>query len=130
MIFDNLMYVKYFFITTFLGFLRDYSKHKRFSLSKFMRTPIVCYLIHHFVLYMYGRSNVMYTIIYERWFMLGLKTMKSIYYNDYYRKREKYLLKYSDIINNKKKLNFKKKKAKKNNNNREYSSENNLLSIV
>ena len=100
MVFENILYIKYFFITTVLGFIRDYSKHKRFSLTKFMRTPIICYFIHHFLQYYYGKTGVVYSIIYERWLMLGLKTMKSIYYNDYYRKRSKYLLKYDDIINN------------------------------
>jgi hypothetical protein len=92
----------YCFTTSFLGLIRDYSKHKHISPTKFARTPILCYMIHFLMKYLYGyKISIIYALLYERWFMFILKTAISIYNNDYVRKHEKYKEKYKDLYNKK-----------------------------
>jgi len=52
--------------------------------------------------YLYGYNiSIIYALLYERWFMLILKTAISIYNNDYVRKHEKYKEKYKNLYNKK-----------------------------
>ena len=51
-----------YFITPFLGCLRNYVKYKQLDFLVFMRTPIVYFLIRLF----FGHDNVFQTLIYER----------------------------------------------------------------
>ena len=108
-------YIFYTFITATLGLLRDYSKHKQIILTKFIRTPIMCFIIHNLIKYynnIYNNhynhyknhynnnnNNIIYAIIYERWFMLIFKTALSFYNNDYVNKHTKYIIKYKDLYN-------------------------------
>jgi len=82
-----------FFITSILGALRDYSKYKTFSIYKFIRSPIITQIIYCSI--PYNNYNKLLSIIFERWLFLILKTIQSIYNNDYYEKKEKYKIKYN-----------------------------------
>jgi hypothetical protein len=101
-------YIFYTFITAILGLIRDYCKHKNIYITKFIRTPILCFIIHSSIKYVYHINNyyynnnyIIYAIMYERWLMLILKSGISIYNNDYVNKRSKYIIKYKNTNNNK-----------------------------
>ena len=89
------MYI--YFITAILGCMRDYSKTKNISILKFLRTPIIIFLI-DFILKIFNINNsILKAIIFERWLFLILKMFLSYYNNDYYNKKEKYKKKYKMI---------------------------------
>ncbi len=84
------------FITPLLGSLRNFVKYKQFFPLVFLRTPII-----YFLLYITLRTkNIWKIIVLERWLMFLVKTIKSIYKNDYIRKRKKYEKKYKLIYQN------------------------------
>lgn len=67
----------YFLITPTLGLLRDYSKNKNIIFSKFIRTPLMTFIISLYC--NRTRENLFKIIIYERWLMLMYKTCYSLY---------------------------------------------------
>lgn len=81
-----------FFITSILGFLRDYSKYKQFNFYKFIRSPLLTFIIYYIF---YNNINIIHVLILERWIMLIYKTIISINNNDYQTKKEKYKIKYN-----------------------------------
>ena len=103
------MYNIFYLITPTLGMLRDYSKYKTISPTKFIRTPCMYYIINiaikglikFNIISKFNRLNKFHIIILERWIMLLLKTIKSVYYNDYLHKKEKYKIKYNKKYTNK-----------------------------
>tara|TARA_Y100000768_G_scaffold277219_1_gene212645 strand:+ start:4306 stop:4578 length:273 start_codon:yes stop_codon:yes gene_type:complete len=89
------MYI--YFITAILGCIRDYSKTKYISILKFIRTPLIIFLINYILKNYNVNNSVLKAIILERWVFLLLKTLISVYNNDYYNKKEKYKIKYNII---------------------------------
>ena len=87
------MYLLLYFITPFLGFLRNYIKYKKINGYLFMRTPLLYLLIN----LLFQNNNVYQTLIYERWFFFIYKSLLSIYNNDYNVKKEKYKIKYKMV---------------------------------
>ncbi len=81
----------YYFITPFLGLIRNYVKYKQFNLNLFIRTPLIYYIIQ----LIFQENTIFETLIYERWFFLIYKTILSIYKDDYHMKKEKYKIKYN-----------------------------------
>ena len=79
-----------YLITPFLGSLRNYIKYKKLNFLLFIRTPITYFFINLFFQY----NTIWQTLIYERWLLFIYKTILSIYYDDYNRKKDKYILKY------------------------------------
>ena len=61
------------------------------SSNQFLRTPLCIFLIQLLL----KTNNIWKVLIYERWFMFIFKTLRSLYRNDYYNKREKYIIKYN-----------------------------------
>ena len=80
-----------FFITPFLGSLKNYVKYKRFSPSLFLRSPFICFLLQVII----QTNNYWMILILERWLMFSFKIIRSLYRNDYQRNRNKYILKYN-----------------------------------
>lgn len=78
------------FITPLLGLLRNYSKYKKINPLLFVRTPF----IYFFLFILTQTNNIWKILIIERWLMLFIKTLISIYKMDYYRNKEKYIKKY------------------------------------
>ena len=78
------------FVTPLLGSLRNHVKYKNFKPLLFIRTPILYFLL--FVVLQ--TNNIWKIIVLERWFMFLYKTSVSLYRNDYYRKKNKYIKKY------------------------------------
>ena len=70
-----------YFITPFLGTLRNYVKYKQLYLFMFLRSPISYLLIR----YITNTSNIWKILIYERWYFFIYKTFLSIYNDDYNR---------------------------------------------
>ncbi len=83
----------FYLITPFLGFFRNYVKYKQTNILLFIRTPI----IYFFINLIFQQNNVFQTLIYERWLLFIYKTILSIYYDDYNRKKDKYIKKYNLI---------------------------------
>jgi len=81
----------YIFYTAILGSLKNYVKYKKFNILLFLRTPICIF----FIQLLLQTNNIWKILIYERWFMFIFKTFRSLYRNDYYVKREKYISKYN-----------------------------------
>lgn len=84
------------FITPLLGSLRNFVKYKQFFPLIFIRTPI----IYFFLYIILQTSNLWKIIVLERWIMFVYKTTKSIYNDDYNKKKEKYKNKYDLIYQN------------------------------
>ena len=83
-----------YLVTPNLGLLRNYIKYKTLSLTTYLRTPALYFII-HFWLLLVGHRNVIYkTIIYERWYWFLYKSLKSYIKDDYNVKKEKYKIKY------------------------------------
>ena len=80
-----------YFLTPFLGCLRNYVKYKKLKFLLFIRTPLT-YL---FINILFNHKNIWKTLMYERWFFFIYKTFLSIYNNDYIKKKEKYIKKYN-----------------------------------
>ena len=79
-----------FLITPILGSVRNHVKYKNFKPLIFIRTPII-----YFFLFLFLQTrNIWKIIVLERWLMFVLKTILSIYRNDYKNKKEKYIDKY------------------------------------
>ena len=88
-----------------LGLLKNYVKYKRCDPFTFLRTPIINYLFlfyfninkNYYVNYnQYQQEiNLLKSILYERYFFFIYKIIKSLYNNDYERKKEKYIGKYN-----------------------------------
>jgi hypothetical protein len=87
------MYILLYFITPFLGLLRNYIKYKKIQIGLFIRTP----LLYLFINLLFQNNNVYQTLIYERWFFFIYKSLLSIYNNDYNVKKEKYKIKYNMV---------------------------------
>ena len=68
-------------------------KYKQTNILLFIRTPI----IYFFINLIFQQNNVFQTLIYERWLLFIYKTILSIYYDDYNRKKDKYIRKYNLI---------------------------------
>jgi len=81
----------YIFYTAILGSLKNYVKYKKFNILLFLRTPICIF----FIQLLLQTNNIWKLLIYERWLMFIFKTFRSLYRNDYYVKREKYISKYN-----------------------------------
>ncbi len=77
-------------ITPILGLLRNYSKYKTIKPLLFIRTPF----IYFFLFILIQTNNIWKILIFERWLMLSIKTIISIYNMDYYYKKQKYIKKY------------------------------------
>ena len=89
------MYIHLIFITSILGFIRDYSKYKLFSFNKFIRTPLIILII-YFILNILGfKESLLLSLIFERWFFLIIKAIISYSNNDYLKKKRKYIIKYN-----------------------------------
>lgn len=89
--------IYYFFITALFGACRDYSKFKKLSLYKFLRSPIVT-IIFFLILKNFNIkfcNIILFSIILERWFFLLIKTYISILNDDYNNKKYKYKIKYN-----------------------------------
>lgn len=91
--------IKYtlFLITPIFGLIRNYSKYKNINFKIFLKSPVI-----YFVLYLYFKLfcikiNIYKILIFERWYFFIYKTIKSIYYNDYINKKNKYQEKYNLI---------------------------------
>lgn len=82
-----------FYIIAILGLLKNYVKYKSCKLSLFMRTPIICYTIYEISKNKID-NPILFSIISERCFMLIFKTLKSLYDDDYNKKKDKYIKKY------------------------------------
>ena len=81
----------YIFYTAIFGSLKNYVKYKKFNILLFLRTPLCIF----FIQLLLQTNNIWKVLIYERWFMFIFKTFRSLYRNDYYVKREKYISKYN-----------------------------------
>jgi len=81
----------YIFYTALLGSLKNFVKYKKFNIFLFLRTPLCIF----FIQLLLKTNNIWKVLIYERWFMFIFKTLRSLYRNDYYNKREKYIIKYN-----------------------------------
>ena len=79
-----------FLITPILGSARNHVKYKNFKPLLFIRTPIIYFLLFLIL----QTNNIWKIIVFERWLMFLLKTCISLYRNDYYRKKNKYIQKY------------------------------------
>ena len=75
-------------VTPVLGALRNYAKYHTFDPILFIRTPLLCGLIYNM-----GISNIYMVSTAERWVLLGYKTLRSFYYDDYTKKKAKYIAK-------------------------------------
>ena len=83
-----------YLVTPNLGLLRNYIKYKTLSLTTYLRTPLLYFII-HFWLLLVGHRNIIYkTIIFERWYWFLYKSLKSYIKDDYNVKKEKYKAKY------------------------------------
>ena len=83
-----------YLITPNLGLLRNYIKYKKLSLTTYLRTPAIYFLLHTWFLLL-GHRNIMYKVmIYERWYWFLYKSLKSYINDDYNTKKEKYKTKY------------------------------------
>lgn len=91
-------------ITPSLGLIRNYIKYKRVTFSLYLRTYLVYFFINLLSKLLGYIPNIYEVLIYERWFFFVCKSLISLYRNDYYRKREKYKIKYG--LNYEKKLKF------------------------
>jgi len=80
-----------FFITPFLGTLRNYVKYKQLNIFLFFRTPITYLLIR----YIMNTHNIWKILICERWYFFIYKTLLSLYNDDYNVKKNKYIIKYN-----------------------------------
>ena len=80
-----------FLVTPTLGLLRNYIKYKKLKVFLYLRSPIL-YLLLEIIL---QTNNIWKILIVERWLMLILKSLISLYKNDYYNKKEKYIQKYN-----------------------------------
>ena len=86
----------YYLIIPILGYLRDASKNKEISFYKFIRTPIINYLIYLTISRFNNNKeiNILLSIIFERIFFLVIKTIYSFfYYNEYKKNKPKYQIK-------------------------------------
>jgi len=81
----------YIFYTAILGSLKNYVKYKKFNILLFLRTPLCIF----FIQLLLQTNNIWKVLIYERWLMFIFKTIRSLYRNDYYVKRDKYITKYN-----------------------------------
>jgi len=81
----------YIFYTAILGSLKNYVKYKKFNMLLFLRTPLCIFLIQILL----QTNNIWKVLIFERWSMFIFKTLRSLYRNDYYIKKEKYISKYN-----------------------------------
>lgn len=81
----------YIFYTAILGSLKNYVKYKKFNILLFLRTPLCIF----FIQLLLQTNNIWKVLIFERWLMFIFKTLRSLYRNDYYVKREKYISKYN-----------------------------------
>lgn len=88
------MTVLLYTITPSLGLIRNYIKYKRVTFSLYLRTYLVYYFINLLSKFLGYIPNIYEVLIYERWFFFVCKSLISLYRNDYYRKREKYKIKY------------------------------------
>lgn len=79
-----------FWITPFLGALRNFTKYKYFRFLVFIRSP----LLYFFIQIILQTNNIWKILIIERWLMFLYKTCLSIYKKDYIIKKEKYIKKY------------------------------------
>ena len=77
-------------ITPLLGLIRNYVKYKRLNILLFIRTPI----LYIFIQLILQTRNIWKILILERWILLFVKTLISIYKNDYQNKKMKYIKKY------------------------------------
>lgn len=95
-------------ITPSLGLIRNYIKYKRVTFSLYLRTYLVYFLINLLSKLLGYIPNIYEVLIYERWFFFVCKSLISLYRNDYYKKREKYKIKYGlkYELNKNKKLSF------------------------
>ena len=91
-------------ITPSLGLIRNYIKYKRVTFSLYLRTYLVYFFINLLSKLLGYIPNIYEVLIYERWFFFVCKSLISLYKNDYYRKREKYKIKYG--LNYEKKIKF------------------------
>ena len=80
-----------FLITPFLGLFRNYVKYKQLNILLFIRTPILYFLLQILL----QTRNIWKILILERWLLLFVKTLLSIYKNDYQNKKIKYIKKYN-----------------------------------
>lgn len=85
-----LIYLIYL-ITPTLGLIRNYTKYKQIKYLLYFRT-IIIYLGLQILL---QTTNVWKILILERWLLLFVKTLISIYKNDYQNKKIKYIKKYN-----------------------------------
>ena len=79
-----------FLITPLLGLFRNYVKYKQLNILLFIRTPIIYFLLQLLL----QTRNIWKILILERWLLLFVKTLLSIYKNDYQNKKDKYIQKY------------------------------------
>lgn len=83
-----------FFITATLGTVRNYIKYKKFNIWLFIRSPILTFLIYRLLPDKYN-NKIFMALIFERWLLLGYKSINSYYNDDYNKKKLKYIKKYN-----------------------------------
>ena len=96
-----------FFITSILGLLRNYVKYKKLNIYLFIRSPLLTLFIFYIISKFYSFNySILLSLILERWIMLILKSIISLYRNDYIRKKDKYKQKYNIKYQNNWKINI------------------------
>ena len=83
-----------FFITATLGTVRNYIKYKKFNFLLFVRSPILTFVIYKILPDKYD-NKIFMALIFERWLLLGYKTIFSYCNDDYNKKKQKYVEKYN-----------------------------------
>lgn len=78
-----------FFIIPILGLLKNFVKYKKINFFLFLRTPIINYLFYFF------DKNILYSILFERYFMFIYKILFNLFNNTYHKKKNKYIQKYN-----------------------------------
>lgn len=84
------MFIIYLLITPVLGCLKNYIKYKKLNIYLFLRSPLIVILLKNINI----SNDIFKLLIIERWIMFILKIIRSLWRNDYIKKKEKYKVKY------------------------------------
>ena len=82
-------------ITPILGLLRNFIKYKQLNYILFFRSPLIYYCINYSCNIIQYNNTIYETLIYERWIMFIIKSIISLYKNDYNSNKLKYMKKYN-----------------------------------
>ena len=96
-----MMQIYLYTITPSLGLIRNYIKYKQITLTYF-RSYLIYFLINLLSKILGYKPSIYQVLIYERWFFFIIKSLWSLYKDDYHKNKDKYKLKYhliyEDII--------------------------------